>query len=224
MDKRKACEIAGEGLIINPQKFVNYGIESSLVDSELGTCTIRHRDVVYAKGFDHHQAILLSHLAGKLVDAPKLGLRLRVDKWIHLLHQLKATIPEYIKPKGERRHFDSCHVMDTLVLQDIPQFLDNVLFSFNEKVREGAAIPIDADIKAFYEMIKLAHPKLVDRLIEKLKSLKAEWLKCIAKTKNDQTRSRDEITVSPRKKAKTMAKNVSILALVFTTLFPLAKL
>lgn len=210
-DDRPACEIAGEGLDINAQKFINYGIETSLVDSDLGTCTLRHRDVVYSKGFEHPQAILLARLAAKLVDAPKAGLRLRLEKWNSLLKQLRTNMPEYVKPPGERRYIDSPHVMDVLVLQVIPQFHERVLISYNEQIRGDAFIPIDSDIKAFYDAVKAAHPKLISNLKEKLAPLNSEWKRHVQRIKNNQTRVREDVTCSPKKRTRTRKSPQSIL-------------
>lgn len=203
-DKRPVCEIAGEGLNISSDKFINYGIESSMVDSELGTCTHRHRDVVYTEGFEHPTAITLARLGSHLVDAPKAGLRLRLDKWNSFLNNLRVNVPEYIKPKGERRNFNSPHVMDVLVLQVIPEFLNRVLTSFNEQVGGDAVIPIDPDIKSFYEKIKSRRPQLVDTLKSELLRLQQEWKRCIGKKLDDKSRNREEHTCSPTKKQKTI--------------------
>ena len=213
-DKRPVCEIAGEELNISPEKFINYGIETSLVDSELGICTLRHRDVVYNRGFEHPQAILLAHLAAKLVDAPKAGLRLRQNKWDNLLKQLRVNTPEYVKPKGVRRYLDSDHVMDVLVLQVIPQFLDRVLISYRDQVGADARIPIDPDIKGFYETIKATHPKMVATLKEKLASLNSEWSSTFKRIKNEQDQTREDVTCSPKKRSRTTTNKNSQLTLV----------
>ena len=42
--------------------------------SELGTCTERHQDIVYERGYENPSAIILAHLAFLFVDAPKQGL------------------------------------------------------------------------------------------------------------------------------------------------------
>ena len=213
-DNRPVCEIAGEELNISSEKFINYGIETSLVDSDLGICTVRHRDVVYTRGFEHSQAILLAHLAAKLVDAPKAGLRLRQNKWIPLLKQLRTNTPEYVKPKGERRYLDSDHVMDVLVFQVIPQFLDRVLISYCDQVAADAPIPIDPDIKGFYETIKATHPKIVATLREKLAYLHSEWSAKFHKIKNEQDQTREDVTCSPRKRQRTTSSKSSQSTLV----------
>jgi hypothetical protein len=202
-----------------PQKFINYGIETSLVESDLGICNVRHRDVVYEKGFDHPQAILLAHLAAKLVDAPKAGLRLRQDKWIPLLKELRTNIPEYVKPKGERRNLDSAHVMDVLAFQVIPQFLDRVLISYCNQVGADAPIPIDPDIKRFYETVKTTHPKMIANLKEKLALLHSEWMTNFKKIKSEQDQIREDVTCSPRKRQKTTSTKNSLSAFVSLPIF-----
>lgn len=202
-----------------PQKFINYGIETSLVESDLGICTVRHRDVVYEKGFDHPQAILLAHLAAKLVDAPKAGLRLQPNEWISLLKQLRTNIPEYVKSKGERRNLDSDHVMDVLVFQVIPQFLERVLISYCDQVGGDAPIPIDPDIKGFYETVKTTHPKMVANLKEKLAFLNSEWMTKFNKIKNEQDQAREDVTCSPRKRQKTTSTKNSLSAFVSLPIF-----
>ena len=80
--------------------------------SELGTCTERHQDIVYERGYENPSAIILAHLASLFVDAPKQGLTgLKLDKWSDILHGLKTKVPEYVKPRGEGRR-SSDHAMD----------------------------------------------------------------------------------------------------------------
>ena len=166
---------------------------------------------MYSKGFAHPQAILLARLAARLVDAPKAGLRLRPEKWNSLLKQLRTNIPEYVKPRGERRYFDSPHVMDVLVLQVIPNFHERVLISYNEQIRGDVVIPIDSDIKAFYDAVKTTHPKLIANLKEKLAPLSSEWKRHVQKIKNDQTRAREDVTCSPKKRTRTRKSPQSVL-------------
>ena len=195
-DTRRVSEIAGEGDLINPDKFVKYGIESSLVMSELGTCTDRHRDIVYEKDYEDPSAIILAHLASLLVDAPKQGLSLKRDKWIDILRGLKTKAPEYIKPRGEGRRL-SGHVMDILVLQVIPQFRDRLLGTFHANV--GGEIPLDADIQAFYERFQELHAPTLTSLAEALTKLKAKWTRFHTQNKRDQERNKDLIQCSPQK-------------------------
>ena len=165
-------------------------------------------------GFEHPYAIALAHLAARLVDAPKAGLHLRQDKWKKTLTILKTKEPEYIKPQGQRRHFTPDHVMDILVLQVIPEFLEQVLTSYNENVRGDAKIPMDEDIKGFYLTIKKIHPTLVEKLTTELLRLREKWKNCIARMKNDQNKEREDVTCSPKKKVKTISFPKPLLDLV----------
>jgi hypothetical protein len=210
--------VAGEGSHVNTQKFLDYGVKSSIVESELGTCNVRHRDVVYARGFEDPLALTLAHLASHLVDAPKLGIRLRPHKWGQLLSQLRVSEPEYVKHKGERRQIDSAHVMDVLVLQVIPQFLDRVLLSFHEQIRGQAIIdPMDSDIKAFYIAIREKYPQIVGSLRKELLPLREEWVSAVRRNSEDQSRSRDDINSSPKKKLRrSSSKTKRLLQVSFT--------
>ena len=197
-DTRRVSEIAGEGDIIDPDKFVKYGIESSLVMSELGTCTDRHRDIVYERGYENPSAIILAHLASLLVDAPKQGLSLKLDKWSDILRGLKTKVPEYVKPRGEGRR-SSNHVMDVLVLQVIPQFRNRLLGTFHANVGGENKIPLDTDIRAFYERLQELHAPTLASLTEALRKLKTKWTNFHTKNKRDQERNRDLMLCSPQK-------------------------
>jgi len=197
-DTRRVMEIAGEGDLVNPDKFVQYGIESSLVMSELGTCTERHRDIVYERGYNNPSAIILAHLASLLVDAPKQGLRLKPDKWNDMLRSLNAKIPEYVKPRGEQRK-TSGNVMDVLVLEVIPEFRKRVLGTYHANVGGEKQIPLDADIRAFYESLQALHGPTLAALTEALRKLRAKWTNFYTKYKRDQERKRDFILCSPQK-------------------------
>jgi len=157
--------------------------------------------VVYAKGYEAPHAITLAHLASYLVDAQKAGLRLRKEKWSSLLTDLKVVEPEYMKSKGVDKRM-SRKVMDVLVLDVIPSFREEVLASFNEHVGRDESIPIDADIKAFYDAIVRSHPELVTTLKQSLLSIKTEWEYEIGKIKNGQNKTIDDTNCSPRKRVK----------------------
>lgn len=200
-DTRSVNEVAGDGGIIDADKFLRYGLESSLVMSELGTCTDRHRDIVYARGYETPSAITLAHLASLLVDAPKQGLYLKPDKWNDLLNSLHVTIPEYVKPRGEQRRLSN-HVMDILVLQIIPQFQDRVLQTYHANVGGESNIPPDADIRAFYERFQSSHTATLESLTLALKVLRGKWGRFYTKSMNEQSRNRDEIQCSPTRKKK----------------------
>lgn len=219
-DKRPVSEVAGEGLNISADKFINYGMEVSLVESGLGFCTNLHRDTVYDKGFGHPSALTLARLASRLVDAPKSGLCLRPDKWEATAKQLAARIPEYIKPIGERRT-NSAHIMDELVLKTIPDFQERVLRSFHELVRGETIIPIDADIKAYYETIRATNPRMVESLKVSLLSLKREWTYLIGKKEQERNRNNESVTCSPTKKMKRSASSIERSRMVLIILFKL---
>lgn len=195
-------DIASDGFGISPEKFIRYGIDNSLVESELGTCTLRHRNVVYANGYEHRVAINLARLASRLVDAPKGGLQLRPDKWGATLNALKTTEPEYVKPVGERRNVSSGHVMDVLVLQVIPAFRDHLLISFNKRVERKDKMPMDIDIKAFYDQIRQTYPEVIKSLRASLSPLQQDWDKWARKLGQKKSQSKDDITCSPRKRIK----------------------
>lgn len=200
-DTRRVSEVAADLLSIDSEKFVNFGISTTFVDSsELGTCTNRHRDLVYAHGFEHPSAITMAQLASRLVDAPKQGLRLKAEKWEELLKSLKVKEPEYIKPTGEYRMLDSNNIMDVLVLNVIPGFVNSVFESFHAKL--GTESPMDPDIKDFYTRMlgrEELHPMLCE-LKEDLKILQNRYLKFYAKWGHTMAQIREEVLLSPRKK------------------------
>jgi len=201
-DTRPVTEVAGNGTSISSEKFVNFGISSSLVESELGTCTVRHRDIVYTRGFQHPLALMLAHFASRLVDAPKQGLRLNAQKWNEILNGLNATLPQYILPRGEYRHGDSNHVMDILVLKVIPEFLENVLKSFNTKL--GEEDRMDADILEFYKKLLTIKElkEAMDQLKDNLWAQQDKWAKFYSKVRHNRNQNLEEITLSPRRSAK----------------------
>ena len=197
-DTRTVSEIAGEDEVINPDKFVQYGIRSSLVLSELGTCTDRHRDIVYARGYEDQSAIILANLASLLVDAHKQGLALKLDKWNGMLHGLKARKPEYVKPPGEHRS-PSKHVMDILVLEVLPQFRNCVLKTFHDTVGGDGKVPLDADIRAFYDRVWTLHAPSLAPLTDALQKLRTKWSLFHVKIMNEQSKYREHVQCSPTK-------------------------
>ena len=66
-------DVAYESDKFNAEKFINYGIKISLADSKLGLCTNMHENVAYQKGYAHNDAVLLAHIAARLVDSTKHG-------------------------------------------------------------------------------------------------------------------------------------------------------
>jgi hypothetical protein len=205
------CEIAGDedGNTISPEKFINYGLSISFLESGLGTCTDRHRDVVYARGYEDPMAITLALLASRLIDAPKQGLRLKQEKWKEILRGLKVSAPNYIEAKGVRRLGNSTHIMDVLVLDIIPQFQDRVLKSFNDSIGREGRIPMDPDIRQFYEKMKLKYPAMVQSLRNALVILEADWKTFIAKSKRELDKNKEFITCSPTKKGQKTNSRIS---------------
>jgi RNA dependent RNA polymerase len=202
-DERKAREVAPDGTMVNPDRFVSYGIKSSLVPVETGICSHRHRDVVYKhRSYEHPDALTLSWLLSNLVDAAKNGLTIRQSKFTDLLSRLGVPPPEYTKPPGERRAIVPTHIMDVLVMGVIPAFRDEVLTKFHQNVRKDQAMPIDRDIFAFYRLVKGKHTALVDRLRGELELVRGQWLKNVGKVMNDRSRQKDDLTCSPSKRAR----------------------
>jgi len=202
-DSRNAHEVAPDGIMINPDKFINYGLQASLVESELGTCTVRHRDVVYKYGnFEHPDALTLAHLASNLVDATKNGLQLRYEKYTPFLSGLLVSDPEYVKPKGSRQLVHPTHVMDVLVLTVIPAFQKQVMMQFHQHTPADQSMPIDPDILAFYNQVEERHPALVQRLRGDLDVVRRQWTSQIGKVMNNRTRQKDDLDCSPTKRIR----------------------
>jgi len=202
-DLRTAHEVAPDGMMISPDKFINYGLRSSLVESELGTCTVRHRDVVYKHGnFEHPDALTLAHLASNLVDATKNGLQLRYEKYTRFLSGLRVLEPEYLKPKGTRRDGNPTHVMDVLVLRVIPEFQDQVTMQFHQHAPAGRSMPIDPDILAFYNHVKETHPALVERLRGELDAVRHQWTRHAGSMSINRARQKEDLTCSPSKRRR----------------------
>jgi hypothetical protein len=201
-DSRTVRDVAGESMNVSTERFLNYGVDNSIVHSELGTCTHRHRDVVYSRGFEDRSALTLAHLASHLVDAPKLGLRLRQEEWLSLLRGLKVTEPRYVKPKGERTSIHSNHVLDVLT-DAIPIFTETILGSFRMRLGNDANnLPMDPDIREFYLLIKERCPQLVDSLVQKLSTMKLEWTRFFTTQKSNDSAARDNSDCSPKKRQK----------------------
>jgi hypothetical protein len=164
---------------------------------------------VYARGYEDPTAIMLAQLASRLVDAPKQGLRLKQEKWKDILRGLKVSVPNYIEAKGGRRPGNSKHIMDVLVLEIIPQFQDRVLKSFNDNFGSESSVPMDPDIKKFYETVRLKYPAMVESLRNALVNLEANWKTFIAKSKREQDKNKEFITCSPTKKGQKSNRKIS---------------
>ena len=200
-DTRTVSTVAGEDGVLDADKFLHYGIESSLVMSELGTCTDRHRDLVYERGYENPSALILAHLASLLVDAPKQGLYLKSAKWNDLLKGLQTKPPEYVKPRGEQKR-PSNHVMDVLVLQVIPQFQDRVLHTYHDNVGGKSNIPLDADIREFYDRFRSSHAAVLEPLILSMKKLQGKWAQFHTKSMNEQSKNREDTLCTPTKRKR----------------------
>lgn len=204
-DKRRASEIAGnvDGMTVNTEAFIEHGINLSLLESQLGTCTDRHRDVVYHRGYSDPAAITLARLASRLVDAPKQGFQIKLNKWTETLSQLKVHPPQYVRPKGERRVPFWTNVMDILVLKVIPAVRDEVMISFNtslnSRVDTETTIPLDEDIKEFYMAAAKQYPEAVSAMRKALSLLHEEWSSFHSKNQHEQALNKDYKTCSPRK-------------------------
>jgi RNA dependent RNA polymerase len=203
---------------IDTDRFLNYGIENSIILSELGTCTHRHRDVVYSKGFEDESALTLAYLASHLVDAAKLGLRLQQNEWMQLLRSPGVPEPRYVKPRGERTAVNSNHVLDILT-DVIPAFTENILLSFHSKFNRAEYLPLDPDIKEFYLSIKARYPQVVDSLSAKLAIMKIEWTKYFTRQKSFDSVNRDNSDCSPKKRQKRLMDDFEDSVLVSFYLF-----
>ena len=186
--------------------------------SELGTCTNRHACVVYdrQRGYEHPSAITLARLASRLVDSSKQGLALKWDKWTQIRDNLNTIIPEYLKPKGERRTSNLTHTMDILVIETIPTFQDVVLGSFHAKLQSTRGTPIDPDIKAFYDKIRTVEPLMIQKLRKTLIVLREDWKGRIARgsQENRQQVQMNPTLLSPRNRLKRSISGLDKLSLV----------
>jgi hypothetical protein len=64
--------------------------------------------------------------------------------------------------------------MDVLVLQVIPQFRNRLLGTFHANVGRENKIPLDPDIRAFYERFQKLHAPTLASLTEVLRKLKTK--------------------------------------------------
>ena len=224
-DKREVSEIAGnaDDMTVDSDRFLKHGINLSLLESELGICTDRHRDIVYDRGYSDPTAITLARLASRLVDAPKQGFRLKLDKWTEVLRGLNVRPPEYIRPKGEGRVARTTQIMDILVLEAIPAFRDEVmtLFARSLNSRPGTEnrIPIDEDIMEFYQAAAGTYPEAVAAMRAALCVLEEEWKKFHSKNKHEQALNKDYKTCSPTKRLSRSASRIDRASLVRTYLW-----
>ena len=205
-DKRPVTEIAGLGSALSAEKLIDYGVSRSLTESKLGACTNRHETVVYTHGHDHSYAVTLARLASRLVDAPKQGLRLKMDKWSAIEKKMSVMDPPYMNPFADHPN-QLNHVMDILVLKTIPQFQNHVLQSFNEAVHGNEGIPIDPDIKSFYDKVKNLAPQMIEDLRIPLKNLADDWKKHVGKKDTERRHlfAQNSDRLSPRKQMKRSA-------------------
>jgi len=175
-----------------------------MADSQLGTCTTRHRDVVYTHTHEHPSAVRLAHIASRLVDATKHGFRLKMDKWEAVCNELRVPEPDYVKGVGERKTSNPKHILDRLVLKVIPNFRESMLSTFHKEVGTEGPMYIDRDIKAFYDRIAQRRDigQAMDLLRDDLRNLREEWSKFYVRKRNDQEKMGEEIRLSPRGKFK----------------------
>lgn len=219
-DKRRVFEIAGnaDGMTVNSERFLKHGINISLRYSELGICTDRHRDIVYDRGYSDPTAITLARLASRLVDAPKQGFQLKLEKWTEILSGLNVRPPEYIRPKGEGRVSRRTKIMDNLVLEVIPTFRDEVMTLFarslNSSLGTENRIPIDEDIREFYQAAVETYPEAVAAMRAALSVLQDEWKKFFSKNKHEQELNKDYNTCSPKKGLSRSASRIDRASLV----------
>src|SRR5271170_7801762 len=89
--------------------------------------------------------------------------------------------------------------MDVLVLQVIPQFQNRLLGTFHANVGRENKIPLDPDIRAFYERFQKLHAPTLASLTEALRKLKTKWTNFHTKNKKNQERNRDLVLYSPQK-------------------------
>ena len=91
--------------------------------------------------------------------------------------------------------------MDVLGLQVIPQFRNRLLGTFHAIANVGGEtkIPLDSDIRAFYERFQKLHAPTLASLTEALRKLKTKWTNFHTKNKKDQERNRDLVLCSPQK-------------------------
>ena len=220
-DKRPVSTIAGnaDGMTVDTDAFIEHGIKLSLLESELGICTDRHRDVVYNRGYSNPEAITLARLASRLVDAPKQGFQIKLDKWNEILSRLKVPPPEYVQPKGARRMAPLTNVMDVLVLGVIPAFRDEVMISFNKSFTskvggETRSIPLDEDIEAFYTAAMRVYPEAVEGIRNALLLLYEEWVNVFSRNQREQALNKDYTTCSPKKGLSRSASRIDRSSLV----------
>jgi len=219
-DERPVSEIAGnaDGMTVDSERFLKHGISLSLLDSELGICTDRHRDIVYDRGYSDPTAITLARLASRLVDAPKHGFRLNPKKWTEIQRGLNVRLPEYIRPKGDGRIAETTKIMDILVLKAIPAFRDEVMKLFtrslNSRLGTEDWIPIDEDIKEFYQTAARTYPEAVAEMRAALSVLEGEWKNFHSKNKHEQALNKDYTTCSPKKGLSRSASRIDRASLV----------
>lgn len=159
----------------NTEKFINHGIHISLADSKLGLCHWIHEKVIYKYGFSHTKAIELGHLAARLVDSPKQGLLLKPEKWKEFDSLSKLDKPAYWATENETKPQHSRHVMDILILHTMPKFRSEILMKFTGALGKKDQIPLDSDVKAFYDKIYGLRPDIIEAIRQPLKELKKEW-------------------------------------------------
>lgn len=125
-------------------------------------------------------------------------------------------MPEYLKPKGERRTSNLKHTMDILVIETIPTFQDVVLGSFHGKLQSTRGTPIDPDIKAFYDKIRTVEPRMIQKLRATLIVLSEEWKRRIGRgsEENRQQVQHNPTLLSPRNKLKRSISGLDKLSLV----------
>jgi hypothetical protein len=172
---------------------------------------------VYKDGYEHSNAVLLAHLASRLVDSSKQGLQLRMNEWYGVRDRLNTIEPEYLKPKMERGTAKLRHVMDILVIETIPEFQELMLASYYDNIPRY--IPMDEDIRAFYEEIRVAEPKLIQELTVALTRLRDDWINSIGKYKQDQKRLIDSHAkvLSPKRNLKRTISSLTKNDIVLTT-------
>ena len=115
-------------------KFLRHGFDFNLQPSLLGSCTVYHEAMCYAKrSINDESALAIASLLGLLVDRAKAGIVFDEAKWLHFLRKrrLPRKFPKpYYKNKDNER--PTKHLIDRLLSEVAKGVREKALGNFSK--------------------------------------------------------------------------------------------
>lgn len=131
-DTVKMCDFLAQPDYMS--RFLRHGFDFNLQTSLLGTCTVYHEAMCYAKrSINDGSALSIAYLLGLLVDRAKAGIVFDEAKWIDFLRnrRLPKNFPKpYYKDKEKAR--PTTHLIDRLLFEVAKGVREKALGNFTK--------------------------------------------------------------------------------------------